>query len=238
MDLRQFYEDFYAADGPEGHRSAEGLVSPWRWRRQVRILKALLPRDAHNRVLDIGCNSGQFLTTLPDDMEKYGVEASGRAAVLARRNGVNVYHGAFVEGLYPESFFSAVTAFAIIEHLIDPAAFLREVRRLLCHNGVLAIMTGDPSSFRARFLGLKWALYTPPAHQFFFPAQSLDMRLRQLNLIKVRHFYSAGGMVGTSIPFLKLTLKSIYAAMEFLPWMNRIPIFDHYYSYYRLNKAG
>jgi len=167
-------------------------------------------------------------------VDKYGVEVSARAAALASRAGVRVHHGFFAEGLYPESFFSAVSAFAIIEHLTDPAGFLREVRRLLQRDGILAIMTGDASSWRARYLGLKWQLYTPPAHQFFFPASCLDAHLRDLDLVKVGHFYSAGGMVGTDIALFRLPLKLSYAAAEFLPWMNKAPIFDHYYSYYQL----
>lgn len=236
VDLARFYEQFYSADGPVGERCAEGLVSNWRWRRQVRIVRALLPPRVNRRVLDVGCNSGQFLASLPVDIERHGVEASQHAAELAQRKGILVHHGLFKEGLYPESFFDAVTAFAIIEHLVDPAAFLREVRRLLRHGGLLAIMTGDPSSYRARLTGLKWPLYIPPAHQFFFPARCLDSRLQQLDLYKVRHFYSAGGMIGADAPLLRGALKSFYAGVEFLPWINRIPIFDHYYSYYRLSK--
>ena len=238
VDIAGFYEHFYAAQGPAGERCAEGLVSPWRWRRQARILKSILPAGANRRVLDIGCNSGQFLAALPADIEKHGVEVSERAAALAAAAGIHVHHGLFKEGLYPESFFSAVTAYAIIEHLVDPAGFLREVRRLLCGGGILALMTGDVTSFRARANGLGWPLYIPPAHQFFFSARCLDTRLEELGLSKVRHFYSAGGMVETQAPLLRAAFKAMYAAVEFAPWVNRIPIFDHYYSYYRLFKAS
>src|SRR5882724_9666920 len=44
VDLARFYEDLYATEGPQGHQSEVGLVSSWRWRRQVRMLTTLLPR--------------------------------------------------------------------------------------------------------------------------------------------------------------------------------------------------
>jgi len=198
----------------------------------------LLGRSERHRVVDIGCNSGQFLLTLPGSVDRYGVELSHSAAARASASHIQVHRGAFERDLYPESFFSGVCAFAIIEHLLDPSAFLSEVRRVLRNGGVCALMTGDPGSLRARLLGRKWRLYTPPAHQFFFPARALDARMKELGFSKIAHFYSAGGMVGPTAPWFKLPLKVLYALAEMVPLFNRLPVLDHYYAYYRLTKPG
>ena len=238
VNLETFYDQFYAPDGPAGADSAEGLVSPWRWRRQVRILMPLLGRSERHRVIDIGCNSGQFLLTLPGSVDRYGVERSQTAAARASASQIRVHRGAFQRDLYPESFFSGVCAFAIIEHLLDPSGFLSEVRRVLKNGGVCVLMTGDPDSLRARFLGRRWRLYTPPSHQFFFPARSLDARMKQLGFTKIAHFYSAGGMVGPAAPLVRFPLKVLYAVAEMMPLFNRLPVLDHYYAYYRLTKPS
>jgi SAM-dependent methyltransferase len=166
------------------------------------------------------------------------VELSRHAAERATAANIEVHHGTFQDNLYPESFFSGVSAFAVIEHLVDPSAFLLEVRRVLKDGGVFALMTGDPDSFRARILGRRWRLYTPPAHQFFFPAKSLDARLRELGFSKLTHFYSAGGMVGPVASIMRLPLKVVYVVAEMMPIVNRLPVLDHYYAYYRLMKMG
>ncbi len=100
------------------------------------------------RLLDVGCGAGlaaEALAKLGYDV--LGIDAAGEAieAAKAHAEGQNLrlaYREAVAEDLVIEGLrFPVVTALEVIEHVPDPAAFVRVLARLLAPEGVLVVST-------------------------------------------------------------------------------------------------
>ncbi len=89
-------------------------------------------------ILEIGCGQGNFSKNFTD-VEYLGVEANAEMAARARANGVNVVTGLYddVAKQIPDGHFDLVVCNDVIEHMIDPAGFLRDVKAKLAPNGQL-----------------------------------------------------------------------------------------------------
>ena len=95
-------------------------------------------RGNPKRILEVGCGQGNFSKNFTD-VEYLGVEANAEMAARARANGINVIAGLYddVAGQVPDGHFDLVVCNDVIEHMIDPAGFLRNVKSKLAPNGHL-----------------------------------------------------------------------------------------------------
>lgn len=181
--------------------------------------------DTQGRILDFGCGGGQFLSHFGDGWQRFGCDISEEARYISSRKGIKTV-ATIGDDTFPNEFFDVVTMFAVIEHLPKPREIVGRLHRFLKVGGLFAVMTGDVTSLKARMRGKRWHMYCPPAHLWFFSAQSLDLLMASFGLEKVKGVWSDGGMA--RIPFL-----------ETVPVLRDLPVFDHYYGYYRkTGKAG
>ena len=100
------------------------------------------------RHLDVGCDTGSFLLaaakvwgTIP-----VGVDVAHRSVAEARRLGLEAYCCTLESSPECLADFSVITAIDIVEHVVDPAAFLAEVRRRLRRGGICYLETPNPAS--------------------------------------------------------------------------------------------
>ena len=104
-------------------------------------LAALVPATAR-RVLDVGCGSGTLAASIKERQgaEVYGIEFMADAAARARLRLDDVVQAdldVLDELPWPEGHFDAVIFGDVLEHLRDPHALLRTVRRHLAPDGVV-----------------------------------------------------------------------------------------------------
>ena len=104
------------------------------------IVAMLEPKGA--RILDVGCAAGAMGARLlaGGALEVVGLEREPRAALIARTRLSAVYQYDLNElpALpYPDGYFDAITCADVLEHLVDPGALLKELRRYLKHDGLL-----------------------------------------------------------------------------------------------------
>jgi SAM-dependent methyltransferase len=95
------------------------------------------------RVLDVGCDTGAFLRAAAEayGIEPVGIDVNARAVAVARGCGVEAYH-TDLESLDPElDNFEVITAIDLIEHVPDPARFLRQLGGRLAPGGVAYLET-------------------------------------------------------------------------------------------------
>ena len=132
----------------------------WEWYQERRndfaIIRGLLSEFAGGKILDVGCYSGLFLKSLPARFEKFGVEPSGSASLIAQSTGVTIL-GKTCEEINPDQRFDIVVAIDVIEHMSDVNEFMGNALRHVKENGLLIISTGNPDCmfwkkiFKVRF---------------------------------------------------------------------------------------
>jgi len=92
-----------------------------------------------DRVLEVGCGEGAFRTHFSPTCEYWGIEPDEGAATVAASKLHTVLVGTYEEvaGRAPERYFDLVVSNDVIEHMVDPAGFLRAVGRHLRDGGRL-----------------------------------------------------------------------------------------------------
>lgn len=174
-------------------------------------LRSLFPEGAD--VLDIGGYAGGFAATLPGSMRKTVLDpfVSPGADPIA---GVSVIRSP-VESFATQDAFDCVTAFDVLEHLLDPRDAIRRLGASLRPGGILVIETGVNSAFFARTLKAGWYYLSYLEHFQVLSAGSIrslfaDNGLRMFSMERVRHDPAGPSAVlrawARVLPFLSATL--------------------------------
>ncbi|MFH0795344.1 MAG: class I SAM-dependent methyltransferase [bacterium] len=238
LDLERFYSEHYDMNQAWLDRLKNPANGQRQWRRQwMMILSGLDPGLAPHRALDVGCAGGHFLINAPSGWERTGIELAPPVAEIARANGIHFLKKPIEEITEIEdNSLSVVGMFAVIEHLIDPHSVLERIKALMKPGGVLAVMTADCRSWKARWKSTRWHMYSPPQHQFFFSRKAL---LRMLETHGFRNYawrYTDGGMTQLGVPILDKVIYKGMRVVETFPGIRTLPLFDHLFTYNRLEK--
>jgi SAM-dependent methyltransferase len=137
-------------------------------------LVSWLPARANGALLDIGCGSGEFLRRMRTlGWTVQGVESDPAAVDIARRvHGLDVRTESLAN--LPEASFDAVTMHHVIEHVPDPAGFMRNAGRLLRKGGMLVVVTPNGQSLASGWFRRDWVHWDPPRHLHVFSPRSLS----------------------------------------------------------------
>jgi 2-polyprenyl-3-methyl-5-hydroxy-6-metoxy-1,4-benzoquinol methylase len=141
-----------------------------------------LPRfTGRGRALDIGTGNGVYAATLKRiGWDVTGVEFDAEAARnTAARHGLRVLNCTLEEARFEDEAFDFISMFHVIEHLPDPVATLREVRRVLRVGGQLMLRTPNFDSLTRRATGRHWRGVEAPRHLYLFNRRSLARALTE-----------------------------------------------------------
>lgn len=158
-------------------------------RRQAQIILRFLHQfKSGGRMLDVGCGPAFFLSEAKaQGWRVEGVDLSAWARETAtKRFGIEVFKGTLEEAKYPDKTFDVVVMNDLIEHLEDPKACLREVRRILKNDGVLYLSTPDIDSALARLLRARWWGINK-YHLSYFSKKTLEKMLHETGFKSVRY---------------------------------------------------
>jgi 2-polyprenyl-6-hydroxyphenyl methylase / 3-demethylubiquinone-9 3-methyltransferase len=194
MSSREFYESLWQAL-PEGLEPSDFAV-----RRRFLLDRVTAGED----VLDVGCAEGRFTT----ELQRAGARVVGidvaaeplrRARALHPELDVRLLADA---GPWPlaDASFDVVWAGEVLEHVLDTAAWLSEVRRVLRSGGSLMVSTpahGPLTLLRLALCRRAFAQHFDPRsdHLRFYSRQTLTQLIREFGFdgIQVR---SCGGRPG------------------------------------------
>lgn len=144
------------------------------YRKRLSVVRRHFARPG--RVLDVGCAAGYFLSVMREEgWEVLGLEPSDaiRARAVERLGPDAVRAGLLGQVELAAASFDLVTMWDVIEHIPDPVAAVREVRRLLCPGGKLLIETQNVRSRAAKLLGKRWQHYKHAEHIYHFNPDTL-----------------------------------------------------------------
>jgi SAM-dependent methyltransferase len=141
------------------------------------------------RVLDVGCSTGELLGVLAErGADVHGIELQAEAAAIANeRLGDGRVVCANVDSTDLElGSFDAVTMMAVLEHVRDPRSLLERVRAWLLPDGRLSLQTPNASSVLARLLGRAWPALAPVEHLHLFTEDALRRLLEREGFAEIR----------------------------------------------------
>lgn len=175
--LADSYQDYLPSDSRE--------IAGWeREQRPVidRAVREIGRRARGKSLLEIGAGFGFFLARArAAGFEVQGLEFSATGRRHAREQlRLELRDAPFERAELPAASFDVVCAFYVIEHLPDPAAFLREAARVLKPGGLL-FLRWPHSTPLARLLdaiGIDHDLYHAPWHLSDFSPATIERALR------------------------------------------------------------
>jgi SAM-dependent methyltransferase len=150
--------------------------------------------DAHEDgpVLDVGCGGGLFLRLLGEQGARVvGLDSSQQAATVAwRANGVPAFRGSLASAPLAASSCAAITMFHVVEHLEEPAEYLKAAHQLLRPRGRLIVQTPNAACWQFLLLGENWSGIDVPRHLVNYRARDLEVLLDccGFEVLRRKHF--------------------------------------------------
>jgi SAM-dependent methyltransferase len=230
--------DLYEKLATDKNHISNGFTSKQYWEDQKRIILKLLKVKPRS-ILDVGCGTGDFLMHFEGEIIREGVEISSCFTNIANKRGLRIFHEN-LENLDFSKKYDIVSAYNIIEHLSDPLRFLDKLNEIIDKNGLLVILIPSHECLKEKLVmkfRKKWHMYIPPEHLNFISKGFLDSYLRKYNFKLLKRYYSSGGLFNPfrGIPILSAVFNKFMYYVD-NSFFNRLPVFDHIYSYYIKNE--
>lgn len=163
------------------------FVSPITIKRYKEILKGFEKYNKSNRILDVGCGNGLFLSVAKElGWECYGTEYSPKAVELCRNKGLTVFQGSLADVINEIPVVDIVVSFEVIEHVSFPGIEIENISRALRVGGALYITTPNFNSISRLLLKDKHSEITYPEHLCYFTASTLTRLLKSKGFKKKR----------------------------------------------------
>lgn len=134
-----------------------------------------------SRLLDAGSNFGHFLQVARAAYAASGFDVSPVAICWSHEHlGVNAVTASIYDlSQFASASFDVVTAWDVIEHLVNPLEALRQLHRVLRPGGLIFVSTPDAGSRVARALGGHWHYLDPEQHRTLFSRATLRSALER-----------------------------------------------------------
>jgi len=177
------------------------------------------------KLLDVGCATGIFLDLARKrGWNVKGVELSKWASDCARNEfHLDVFTGTLQEASLPEKNYDVVTAWDILEHLLDPASFLREASKVLKPGGTLLLNTIGYRSllnylghaiYKMSFGTITYPLYHLYGihHLFYFSNKSLRSLIERngFEIVELSRTEYCIDRIDRMNPFVEMCMRIIY----------------------------
>jgi SAM-dependent methyltransferase len=126
-------------------------------------MKSKILLNSNSKILEIGCGNGRFLSRLYKlgHINVFGVEPS-KNAVLAFPKVVDkskIIIDFFKDGQFKRNSFDVVVFFQVLDHVIDPNKFIKNVYRVLKPGGQVLAIVHNSYSWSAKLFGEKSPIF-------------------------------------------------------------------------------
>lgn len=163
------------------------LVKSFSIKQKLSFLEKVHP--AKGVLLDIGAGTGEFLAKATKrNWKVLGYEPDSAARTIAVGKGITLSESlATVEN----NSVDVITMWHVLEHVYDYDAQIRELKRILKHDGVIIIAVPNFKSYDANHYKKAWAAFDAPRHLWHFSKTAIKKIFanHQIDLVDVRPMY-------------------------------------------------
>jgi SAM-dependent methyltransferase len=141
--------------------------------------KCMTTHACGKRTLDVGCANGallEYLLQQDSSWDCFGLEPSEAAAKTAENRGVTILGALFddLDPQNPEHKFDVIIAIDVLEHVLDPNAFMQQVFAHLNPNGIFVALTGDTDAWGWKLQGQRYWYCNLPEHVVFYSRPTIE----------------------------------------------------------------
>jgi SAM-dependent methyltransferase len=171
-ELQRYYDEQFDSGMYATFTSAR-LMKQMTARQRLQQIQKQVPLTG--RWLDVGCADGAFVKEAGSrGMTASGVELSSIGVAQATAEGLDVQTGT-LDDLPEGATYDCITAFDVLEHVLDPSAFLQAISQRLVPGGYAVLTMPDVKSLFARLMGSRWWFYIPEEHLHYFHKRSVAL---------------------------------------------------------------
>lgn len=172
--------------------------------RERQYVLSLLEKYSDNKIknfLEVGCGEGYVLAEAAKRGWKvHGIDVYDNRIDAARREDISFSIGDIFTVRYPDNHFDCIYMDSVLEHVPDPAAYLKELNRIIKKGGILyfAVPNEDGLVYDLKNLlsgqpGKKTATFTPFLHPYHingFTKKSLVTAVSRMGfkVLKLRNY--------------------------------------------------
>jgi len=152
-----------------------------------RIMRGIREPHGANRLLDVGCGSGQLLEVYRTlGWHVCGIELSPPACAACRERELRVHQGTVFDAPFGAQQFDLILLSHVIEHVLDPVAVLRRVAEFLAPEGKIIVTTPNLRGIGFFIYGSCWFHLDAPRHLFLFDPRTLRHLAQRAGLTVAR----------------------------------------------------
>lgn len=130
-------------------------------------LKEIRKFKSNGKLLEIGCSLGYFLEIAKNrGFDVIGLELDNNAVDFANNalGKGTVLQSTIEDAKFQSNVFDVVVVSHVLEHVIDPDRFLKEIKRVLKNNGIVIIVSPNSDGLCAKIKKEKWPGLRPEEH--------------------------------------------------------------------------
>jgi len=216
LGVLRYRYNFAHLDVPKLFRLIAPIISLLKYHDTIKFIP-------NGKGLDIGCGNGKFIRDMNSIGWQFeGVEFNPIGVDICRKAGLKVFHGDLASAAFKDNSFDIVSARQVIEHIPDPADFMREIARILKRGGRLVLKTPNSMALGRRWFGTFWFADEIPRHLVLFCPSNIKMLAERfgLNQITIRTF-TRPKLILKSLDYLTGNLGKPYYKRKFLKLLAR-----------------